>query len=330
MNVQRRRFCQGAALGLAGMAMPGAFASTEAFPNKPIRITVPYPAGGLTDTVARHVANGASSLLKQPVLVENRPGVGGMLGAELVAKSPADGYNLCLLLSGSLATGAAAYSKLKFNPGADLTCVTELYLSNGMLAVNGDLPIRNMTELVAYAKAHPGKLTVGSWGQGSAGHATQYLLDKHHGTETLHVPYKGEAQIMTDLIGGQVSMGIVSAMSLNPHAKSGKLRPVAVMGATRSMVFPDVPTLAEQGFKQEYWSMDGPTAIFAPKDTPEAIVSKLNSVFAQAAKMPKMEAFAKEVSIRLAGNSQAEAQKHFESYYKAIKDTVTAMGVTLD
>lgn len=330
MNVQRRRLVQGAALGLAGLGLPTAFANTEAFPSKPIRITVPYPAGGLTDTVARHVANGAATLLKQPVLVENRPGVGGNLGAELVAKSPADGYNLVLMLSGSLASGAALYSKLKYDPGNDLKCVTELYLSNAVLAVSADLPAKNMSELVAYIKANPNKLSIGSWGLGSAGHVTQHLLETRYGAKILHVPYKGEAQIMTDLMGGQVSMALLSTMSVQQQAKSGKLRPIAIMGSTRSHAFPDVPLLAEQGLKEGYWNMDGPTAIFAPKSTPDAVMQVLNKAFAQAARMPKMQDFAKEVSITLAGNTQAEAQAHFEKYFSTIKTTAKETGVVLD
>ncbi|ARU03723.1 hypothetical protein CCO03_02615 [Comamonas serinivorans] len=330
MTLQRRLFCQSAALGLAGAALPSAFAAADPFPSKPIRIVVPYPAGGLTDTVARHAANGASPILKQPVVVENRPGVGGNLGAELVAKSPADGYNVAVMLSGSLATGAALYSKLKYDPGKDLKCVTELYLSNAVLAVSSDLPINNATELVAYAKANPGKLSIGSWGPGSAGHVTQHLLETRYGAKVLHVPYKGESQIVTDLIGGQVSMALLSAMIVQPQVKSGKLRPIAIMGSTRSAAFPDLPTLAEQGLKQEYWSMNGPTAVFAPQATPVEILQVLNAAFAQAAQAPKMQAFAKEVAINLAGNPMDQAQAHFEKYFEVIKRSSKETGVVLD
>lgn len=330
MSLNRRLFCQTAALGAAGGVMPSAFAAEDKFPSKAIRIVVPYPAGGLTDTVARHVASGASPILKQPVLVENRPGVGGNLGAELVAKSPADGYTLALMLSGSLATGSALYTKLKYNPATDLACITELYLANAIVAVNSSLPVKNFKELIAYSKENPGKVSIGSWGQGSAGHIMQHLLTTRYGANILHVPYKGEAQIMTDLIGGQVSMGLLSAMIVNSQAKSGKLRPIGVMGGTRSQVFPDLPTLAEQGFKQEYWGMDGPTAIFAPQGMDPEITQTLSAAFAHAARMPKMQEFSKEVAIRLAGNTTAEAQANFKKYFATIKRTAQETGVVLD
>ena len=330
MTLNRRLFCQTAALGVLGSATPGAYANAEKFPSKPIRIVVPYNAGGLVDTVARHAATGASPILGQSVIVENRPGVGGNLGAELVSKSPADGYTLLCMLSGSLAAGAAIYTKLKYNPEKDLRCITELTLSNAIWTVNSALPIKSVRELVEYSKANPGKVSIGSWGPGTAGHTAQVLLNKRYGADILHVPYKGESQIMTDVIGGQVSAGLMSAMIVNAQMKTGKLRPIGVSGGGRSAVFPDLPTLSEQGFKQDLWSLDGPTAVFGPQGMDPKILATLGAAFAQAAKGPKMLAFAKEIGVGIAGNTPEQAQAHFERYYPVVKRETMETGVVLD
>lgn len=329
MNLKRRLFVQSAALGLAGATGPAVWAQ-EKYPSKPIRVIVPYNAGGLVDTVARHATTGAGPLLNQSIVVENRPGVGGLLGAEQVVKSAPDGYTLLIMLSGSLAAGAAIYPKLKFDPGKDLRCITELTLSNAVWTVNSALPIKSVKELVEYSKANPGKVSIGSWGPGTAGHAAQVLLNKRYGADILHVPYKGESQIMTDVIGGQVSMGLMSAMIVNAQMKTGKLRPIGVSGAGRSPVFPDVPTLAEQGFKQEAWGMDGPTAVFGPLGMDPKIIATLGAAFAEAAKGPKMQAFAKEIGVGIAGNTPEQAQAHFERYYPVIKRVTQETGVVLE
>lgn len=330
MTLNRRLFCQTAALGALGSAAPGAFANTDKFPSKPIRIIVPYNAGGLVDTVARHAATAASPILGQPVMIENRPGVGGNLGAELVAKSPADGYTLLCMLSGSLSTGAAVFTKLKYDPGKDLRCFSELIMTNAIWAVNSALPIKNVKELVAYSKANPGKLSVGSWGPGTTGNVAQVLLNKRYGADILHVPYKGEAQIMTDVIGGQVSMGLMSAMIVSAQMKTGKLRPIGVSGANRSSVFTDLPTVAEQGFKEEAWSMNGPIAMFSPQGLDPKVLATLGAAFAQSAKGPKMQAFAKEVGVEVAGNTPEQAQAHFERYFAVNKRVTQETGVVLD
>ena len=330
MTLNRRLFCQTAALGALGSMAPGAFANTDKFPGKPIRIIVPYNAGGLVDTVARHAATAASPILGQPVLIDNRPGVGGNLGAELVAKSPADGYTLLCMLSGSLSTGAAVFTKLKYDPGKDLRCFSELIMTNAIWTVNSALPVKNVKELVAYSKANPGKVSIGSWGPGTTGNVAQVLLNKRYGADILHVPYKGEAQIMTDVIGGQVSMGLMSAMIVSAQMKSGKLRPIGVSGANRSSVFPDLPTLAEQGFKEEAWSMNGPVAMFSPQGMDPKVLATLGAAFAQSAKGPKMQAFAKEVGVEVAGNTPEQAQAHFERYFAVNKRVTQETGVVLD
>lgn len=328
MQRERRVLCQALALGAAGVTLP-AWAQAEKFPSKPIKVVVPYPAGGQTDTIARIACTNAAQTLGQPVLVDNRPGVGGQLGAEMVAKSPADGHTLLLGLSGTMPSGVALYRKLKYDP-ADLRCVTEMVSSGAVWLVNSSLPANSVRELVDYAKANPDKVSVGSWGPGSFGHASQHLLDAHFGAKMLHVPYKGEAQLITDLVGGQIGLTMVSAMTAKAHLKSGKIRAIGFSGDARTAVFPDLPTLAEQGFKEEAWSMNGPTALFAPQGLDPKVLATLGAAFAQAAKSPKMQAFAKEVGVEVAGNTPDQAQAHFERYFAVNKRVTQETGVVLD
>ena len=329
MQRDRRLFCQHAlALGAAAVAAP-AWAQNEKFPSKPIKVVVPYPAGGQTDTIARIACTNAAQTLGQPVLVDNRPGVGGQLGAEMVAKAPPDGYTLLLGLSGTMPSGSALYRKLKYDP-ADLRCVTEMVSSGAVWLVNASLPVNNMRELVAYAKANPDKVSVGSWGPGSFGHASQHLLDTHFGAKMLHVPYKGEAQLITDLVGGQIGLTMVSAMTAKAHLKSGKIRAVGFSGDARTAVFPDLPTVAEQGFKEPYWMMSGPTALFAPKGTPADVVAQISAAFMKAAQDPKFQEFAREAGAVVVGNSVADAQANYSRYFDVIKKVVQGTGVVID
>ena len=329
MQRERRVLCQALALGAVGAALP-AWAQADPYPSKPIKVVVPYPAGGQTDTIARIACTSAAQTLGQPVLVDNRPGVGGQLGAELVAKSPPDGYTLFLGLSGTLPTGAALYRKLKYDPYKDLKCVTELVSSGAVWIVNAELPVKNLRELVEYSKANPEKVNIGSWGQGSFGHSSQHLLNTNYGAKALHVPYKGEAQLITDLIGGQIGLTMVSAMTVKAHLKSGKIRPIGFSGDGRSPVFPDLPSVAEQGFKEQAWMMSGPTALFAPREVPEPVVAQLNAAFVKATQDAKFQEFAREAGAVVVGNSTKDARANYERYYVAVKKMTEATGVVID
>ena len=329
--MNRRDFCRSAsAAGLLG-ASPWAMAQgSDAFPNKPIKIIVPGPPGGQNDTLARNISVAATETLGQPIIVDYKPGVGGSLGSEFVAKSPADGYTLLVTLSATLAVSAAVYSKLKYDPRADLRCVTEVILSRGVLVVNSALPIRDVKELIAYSKANPEKLAMANWGLGSAAHTTQNILNTQFGAKIMQVPYKGETQILTDLMGGQVGFAMLSAPTTQANMKSGKIRPIGIVGTQRIDILPGVKTMTEQGFFHESWDMDGPVGLFAPKGTPEPILRKLNAAFAPAATTPRMQTFAKEFGVTLLGNGLPEAQAHFLKYFDAIKKVTQETGVILD
>ena len=330
MQVNRRLLCQGLALGASAAALPG-WANAEKFPSRAIRVIVPYNAGGQTDTIARHAASGAAVVLGQPVVVENRPGVAGNLGAELVANSAPDGHTVLITLAGSPAVGEALYKKvIKYNPSKDLRCISDLASGNAVWVVHTSIPAKSLRELVDYTKANPNKVSIGSWGPGTSNHASQHMLNTVYGGQFLHVPYKGEGQIITDLVGGQINMSMISPLNVSAHLKSGKLRPIAVSGPTRSPVFPDVPTLTEQGFKQPAWSMSGPTSVFVPRAVPEDVVQALAAAFAKATREAKFQTFAKEAGLQAVGNMPEQAQPLWEKYFDAIKQTTLATGVVID
>jgi tripartite-type tricarboxylate transporter receptor subunit TctC len=284
----------------------------------------------MTDTLARNIGTMAAETLGKPVIVDNKPGVGGSLVSEFVAKAPPDGHTLLLTLSATLAVSAAVYSKLKYDPRNDLQCVTEVCLSRGVLVVNSDLPIRDLKELVGYSKAHPDQLAMANWGLGSAAHTTQNVLNTHFGARIMQVPYKGEMQIITDLIGGRVGFAMLSAPATQAHLKGGKIRPIAIVGTQRLDILPDVKTTTEQGFHHESWDMDGPVGVFAPRGTPPRIVRQLNEAMVPAIKTPRMQAFLKEFGLLPLGNGADAAQAHFLKYFDAIKKVTQETGVILD
>ncbi|WP_157667633.1 Bug family tripartite tricarboxylate transporter substrate binding protein [Comamonas serinivorans] len=325
----RRQFCQLGALGLAASCTP-AWANTDAFPSKPIKLIVPFPPGGLTDALARNLGASVSTQLGQPVIVDNRPGVGGTIGAELVAKSPADGHTLLLTLSSLLPSASVLYTKLRFNPEKDLICVSESAMLGGAWVVNSSLPVNNVRELVEYSKANPDKVSMASLGAGTPNHVSLTLLNNEYGAKLLHVPYKGEGPMVQDLLGGQINASIVAGIHVQAHKASGKLRCIGVQGSRRSPMLPDVPLLSEQGFKQESWSREGPMAIFAPKGLPPAVLSRLGEAFKVAAATPKVVQYLQEGGIYPHGNLPAEAQANFERYYAIVKRSTAATGVVLD
>jgi tripartite-type tricarboxylate transporter receptor subunit TctC len=262
-----------AGLALAALAAP-AFAQ-QAWPTKVIRIVVPLPPGGATDAIARPLAEGLGKRLGQTVIVENKGGAGGNLGTDFVAKAPADGYTLLLTPPAPIAQAMALYKKLPYNPQTDFAFVSDIAQPRVVCVVAASLPVKNFVELVAWAKAHPGQLTIGSWGNGTQPHIVQSFMDQSLGTDTLHVPYKGEGPLLTDLVGGQVLMTCGTVTVLKPHLAAGKLRALATIGPNRAAGLPEVPTFAESGYPQDVLKLTGPFALLAPAKTPPEIVERL-------------------------------------------------------
>jgi len=246
----------------------------DAFPSKPVKIVVPYAAGGPADLLARQVAEKLGPRLGQPVVIENKPGAGGHSGAEQVAKGPADGYTLVLATIAH--NGAVAlYPKLRYDPTQELKPVILLAEAPSILIVKQDLPVKSVQELLALAKSQPGKLTYGSAGNGSAMHMAAELFRYMTKVDYVHVPYRGGAPAMADLLGGQIDMLFESLGTAHPQLKTGKVRALAVTGTSRSASLPDVPTVAEAGVPG-YSSVPWYTLSVA-SGTPAAVVNKLNA-----------------------------------------------------
>ena len=247
----------------------------QGYPNKPLKLIVPFSAGGSSDVLARGVAKQLGEQLGEPVVVENRAGAGGMIALEFVAKSPADGYTLLFGTIGTNGIGPALYKNLAFDPVKDLAPVSSLHTLPNVVLVNAALPAKSMAELIALAKSRPGQITFASAGSGSASHLSGVLLKSATGIDILHVPYKGGGTAMPDVLSGQVSMMIETVTSALSAIRSGKARALAVTTAERWPSLPDVPTMIEAGvpgFVITSW-----TGLFVPAATPAPLVARLRA-----------------------------------------------------
>jgi len=259
---------------VAGLALGTQAVRAEGYPDHPIRLVVPYAAGGAVDIVARAVGQRMSVLLKQPIVVDNRPGASTNIGMDLVARAPADGYTI-MMASNSLATNAALFNKLSFNPATDFAPVARIGEASLVVVVPAKSNITSMKGLIAQAKAQPGKLSYGSAGNGSSGHLAGEMLKESAGIDVLHVPYKGGAPAITDLLGERITFMPINPLEVIAHIKSGTLRPLAVASASRSALLPEVPTSKEEGlpgFTASVW-----WGLVAPAKTPAPVVRQLNA-----------------------------------------------------
>lgn len=258
----------------AMLAGASAFAGAQAYPTKPIRLIVPYPAGGGGDLLARPLAQSLTEALGQQVIVENRGGAGGNLGMELVAKSPPDGYTLVLGLTAQYAVNPSLYPKLPYDPVKDFAPVALLVRNPYVLSVHPSLPVRSAKELIALAKTRAGQLVYSSAGNGSGAHLCGEMMKTMAGIKVVHVPYKGAAPAITDLISGQVQYSFLAFRSSRPHIMSGRLRALAVSTANRSTALPDLPAMSETlpGFDLPVWY-----GVAAPAGTPKESIARLNT-----------------------------------------------------
>jgi tripartite-type tricarboxylate transporter receptor subunit TctC len=246
-------------------------AVAQAYPAKPVRMVVPFAAGGAVDTVARALGQKLIETWKQPVIVDNRPGAGGNIAADAVAKSPGDGYSLLITTQG-FAISPGLYKKLPFDATRDFAPVTQLTSSFLVLVCSPQLPARSVQELIALAKSRPGSINYGSTGVGAPPHLLGELLKIATGIDLLHVPYKGDAPLTQALLAGEVQVAFMPLAGVLPHIKSGRLRALAVSGKTRSATMPDVPTFTEAGVPFEFTGWLG---IFAPATTPPEVVAQI-------------------------------------------------------
>ena len=259
-----------------------------AYPQKTLRIVVPFPAGGTTDILARSIGQKLTEQFKQPVIVDNRPGAGANIGAEIAAKSPPDGYTL-FGISTIHAINPSLYAKLTYDPIRDFAPITNVAATSQVLTVHPSLPVTTVKAFIAYAKAKPGQLNYSSAGNGSQPHLTGELFKTMTGVDIVHVPYKGAPPAMTDLVAGQVALTFATAPSAVPFVRAGKLRALGVSTATRITALPDVPTIAEAGvagFEAAGWN-----GLVAPAGTPSAIIERLSTTIIKIVQEPAMSKF---------------------------------------
>jgi len=264
-----------ARLATLALALAPGIAHAQAFPSKPIHLIVPFPAGGPADLFGRTLAQGMSGPLGQTVLVENVSGMSGVLGVDRAAKAPADGYTLALISSSAASIGAFAMAKMPFDPAKDLGLVTTVVRVPEVLAANPSLAANTLAELVAQLKANPGKLNYGSAGPGSITHLAVELLKVEAHVDAVHVPYKGAAPAVSDLLGGQVQFGIFDVPVLLPHIRAGKLRALAITSGRRAQTLPEVPTTAEAGYPKVI--SDNWYGLVAPPAMPPSVLGRIHA-----------------------------------------------------
>jgi tripartite-type tricarboxylate transporter receptor subunit TctC len=291
-------------------------------------MVVPFTAGGSTDTVARIISEKLTARLGQPVVVENKAGAGGALGSDFVAKQPADGYTYLVGTSSTMAIAPWVYTKLPYNPTRDFTPVTLLGIADIIVVVHSSLPIRSTADLLSYAKANPGKLTFASGGNGSISHLLGEYFNSMAKVDMLHVPYKGDAQMVTDLLGGQVNLAFGTAVAWLPHIKSGKVHAVAVTNPKRSTTLTDLPTLNESGvpgYEAVQWF-----GIAAPTGTPPEIVARMHSEIKAILAMPDIQKRFVELGFDVVGNTPAEFGQFLRDENAKWKKIAEIAGTKLD
>ena len=330
--IKRRSVLQGmAALGSTGL-LGTALAQTgkAAWPTKPIRLVVPFNAGGATDIIARTVGEALSKRIGQPVVVDNKGGAAGILGTDAVAKAPADGHTLLLTLSTSMLINQFLYTKLPYNPQKDLALITQVAAAPVTLVVHPSVPANNRKELLAYVKAQKGKLSYGSWGTGSYAHLAGAYMSKTTDSDMVHVAYKGEAPMIQELIGGQLQLCFSSALNTKPFIDSGRVKAIGVTGKQRMDILPKVPTIFEQGVQDDAYSIFGWVAMGAPAGIPKEIVDQLSAHLREVAKDPKVVERIAAAGFLPMMNSPQEFQQNYQRDMPIWKALVEAAGARLD
>jgi tripartite-type tricarboxylate transporter receptor subunit TctC len=317
-------------LALLALLLPLSFPAhaAEPFPSKPIRIVVPFAAGGSTDILARNIAQRLSESMRSPVIVDNRPGGGGVVGADHVAKSAPDGYTLLMGTNTTHAVAPHLYSKLPYNALRDFVPISEVAYNPQFLDVHPSIPAHSVKELVALARARPGQLNYGTAGQGTTAHMAMELFRSMAGIDMVHVPYKGTGPAMNDLLGGHLSLMFDVVLTTLPHMKAGRIRVLGVSSLQRVEVAPEVPTIAESGlpgYEALVWF-----GLFVPAGTPGNIVGRLSSEVATIVRHPKLTEAFRLQGLTPVGSSSADFSMRVRAEYERWGKVIRDAGIKLD
>ncbi|NBS74511.1 MAG: tripartite tricarboxylate transporter substrate binding protein [Betaproteobacteria bacterium] len=278
--------------------------ASAAYPERTIKLVVPFPAGGAADIMARGLATKLSSEIGQAVVIDNKGGAGGTTASEVVAKAPADGYTLLFGTMGTHAINPALYQKLRYDSVNDFAPVSLTHITPRVLIVHSSIPVNSVPELILWAKKNPGTLSYGSAGSGSSSHLSGALFASLAGIDLLHIPYKGSAPLVTDILTGRVNMTFDSFTVYAPHIRSGKVKALGVTSHDRMTVLPDVPTIIEGGLKS--YEVSNWLGVMAPAGTPDAIIKLLNSALIKSAKSPELRAQLQELGIEVKTSTPAQ------------------------
>lgn len=316
--MKRQKLFGWVASALAALCITGG-AAAQSYPSRAVRMIVPFGAGGGTDIQGRLLGKKFYESMGQTFVVDNRPGAGGLLGADIIAKSPPDGYNI-LFTTASLAVNVSLYKKIPFDPVKDLMPVSWVSSVPLVLVVHPSVPVKSVKELITLAKKRAGKMNAGSNGSGTTSHLSIEMLRQMAGVDVTHIPYKGGGPAITALISGEVDFEFATALASQPYIKSGKVRALAVTTAKQSAAFPDLPTMASlyPGFESDNWY-----AIFVPAGTPREIIAKINSEIIKALKSPEIRNFMEKEGADPVGSTPEELAAYFkrevDKYAKVIK-----------
>ena len=315
-------FASSVMLGCAVLVARMPALAADFYPSRPIRIVVAYTPAGTTDILARVLGQKLTEVWGQPVIIDNRPGANGNIGTEYAAKATPDGYTLLMTTAGAHGINPSLYRKLGYDAVKDFAPVSLVAIVPNILVVNNSIPVKDVKELIAYAKANPGKLSYGSPGNGSTAHLSMELFKSMSGTQMVHVPYKGSAGVLADLIGGQIAATMDNMPPYLPQVKAGKIRALAVSPARRSPAAPDLPTVAEAGvpgYDSGAWF-----GLMARAQTPKAIISKLSAETARILKLPDVNVRLSELGAEPVGGTPEQFAMHIKSeiakWAKVIKD----------
>jgi tripartite-type tricarboxylate transporter receptor subunit TctC len=286
-------------------------AAAQPFPARPVTIVIPFPPGGISDNSTRLIGQKFTENTGQPIVVENRPGAGGQIGADVVKKARPDGYTLFLANIGSHGINQSLYTKLSYDPVKDFEPVTNLFISPTLVLVLAGSPVKSLDELIAYAKSRPGKVSYGSQSIGSGGHLSGEIVKAKHGLDLIHVPYKGSAPVLADLVAGRIDFLFDPITTALPFVRDGRLRALALTADKRSPLAPDVPTLAEVGHVG--YDVNPWFGLTAPAGTPRPVIDRVHAEFIKALKHPEVVKRLADQGIDTVGNTPDEFTKFIQS-----------------